>query len=133
MNNKRNILGNKAEEETTKLLTSYGYWAFNIPKGVKGQPFDIIACKENVNWFVDVKHLENNKLSFDFNRIEPNQLTSMNYAKNFSNIKNLGFVIRVDRDCCGFLFLHYDELINMQEKGLKSVKIADLKNFEELI
>ena len=133
MNNVRNELGNKAEKEVVDCFVSYGFWAFNIPKSVKGQPFDIIACKNNCNWFVDVKHLEKNKLSFNFDRIEPNQRTSMKYAKMFANISNLGFVIRAERDSFRHLFLSYDKLIELEGKGYKSVKISELENLEDLL
>lgn len=131
-------VGRIAEKDVEKLFSSHGYWALLVQKGPNGQPFDLIAIKEKENkvykWFVDVKHLRGKVASFTFDRIEANQLTSMKYARSFAGIKdNLGFVITPDLGESRYLYLPYDKLIEMKEKGLKSVKIADLENFEELL
>lgn len=139
MGSKQNLLGRKSEREMEDFFASHGYWALNIPRGPNGQPFDFVACKggdsENLikGWFLDVKHIEKEKASFDFNRIEPNQRTSMRYARMFARLPNLGFIIRTERDPQSFLYLSYDKLIELEEKGLKSVKINELERFENLI
>lgn len=130
---KQNVEGRKAENEVANLLTSYRYWGLPVQKGPNGQPFDIVACRDNIPWFLDVKHLESNKNVFNFDRIEPNQKTSMKYAKNFAGNKNLGFVIVLDRESFKYLFLHYDKFVELEQKGYKSVKLTDLENFEDII
>lgn len=130
---KQNIVGKQAEFNVASLFKKNKYWALNIPKTVAGQPFDIIACKEDIAWLVDVKHLEANKASFAFERIEPNQRTSMSYAKVLAKMKNLGFVIEWERDVSRHFFLSYDKLIEMEENGLKSVRIEELEVFDDLL
>lgn len=135
---KQNIVGRKAEKDVEELFNKHGYWALNIPKSISGQPFDFVACKGVIfepyvdAWFIDVKHIED-KISFDFNRIEPNQRTAMKFARNFSKLRKLGFVILTEREPSRFFYLTYDKLLELEEKGFKSVKISELEDFEELI
>lgn len=126
-------LGDDTEKDIAKFFRGLGYWVFIIPKKIGGQPFDIIASKNNVSWFVDAKHLEENKASFPFSRIEPNQETSMNYARTFANITNVGFVIKWERDNSRLFFLNYEQFINFKKNGVKSVKISDLQDLERMI
>lgn len=133
MKSKQLILGNKVEQCIAKIFKENKYWAYIIPKKISGQPFDVIACRKNTNWFIDAKHLESDKASFPFDRIEPNQRTSMGYARIFAGIQNLGFAIQWDRDDSRVFFLSYDKLIELEEKGLKSAKIESLDDFTEVI
>ena len=133
MISKQNIVGKKSENDISTLFKSRKYWALIIPKTVAGQPFDIIACKEDVAWLIDVKHLEASKASFAFERIEPNQRTSMYYAKAIANMKNLGFVINWERDVSRHFFLSYDKLTEMEKNGLKSARIEELEVLEDLL
>lgn len=129
MNSTQLILGNGSEEYVAQWLKSKKYWAYILPKKVGGQPFDIIACKENIVWMVDVKHIED-KASFPFSRIEPNQRTSMRYARELANITNLGFVIKTNRDNLSLYFLSFDNLLELEKNGAKSVKIEALPKWE---
>lgn len=133
MKSKQMIVGNNTEAFVAKLFQENKYWAYILPKKIGGQPFDVIACKNDVIWFVDAKHLEAEEASFSFERIEPNQRTSMRYARNFAGINNLGFVIRWDRDDSRVFFLSYDKLVELEQNGVKSVKIESLENFMEVI
>lgn len=133
MGKKQNILGNKTEVEIAEFLRGKGYWALIVQKGPNGQPFDIIAGREDVTWYIDAKHLEGDKVSFSFDRIEPNQRTSMGYARNFALIKRLGFVIKWERDNSRLFYLSYDKLIELEKKGFKSVKINDLEDYGEML
>lgn len=138
--------GNESEKIVALFYKRKGYWAYILPKKVNGQPVDIIAMKENINWFVDAKHLIAEKKSFPFSRIEPNQKDSMQYAKNFAKIKNIGFVIvvgleqleridlkAIENGLINAFFLPYDKLIELEEKGFKSVKIEELESFQEVL
>ncbi len=129
MGNVQNIVGNSTEDYIANFLRENGYWAYILPKKAGGQPFDIIACRYDDVWFVDAKHLEKEKASFTFDRIEPNQKTSMLYAQNFAHITNMGFVIYWDRMPEKLFFLSYDGYKAMEKDGLKSVKIEDLLEF----
>lgn len=126
-------LGNSTEKRVSNFFHNKGYWSIILPKNVNGQPFDIIACKENSTWFVDAKHLESSKASFPFDRIESNQELSMRFAKEFANINNLGFVVEWERADYSLFFLSYEEFIKMKKNGSKSVKISDLAILEDII
>lgn len=127
---KQNQIGHKTETEVANFFNNYNYWAFIIPKGINGQPFDIIARRRNETWFIDAKHLEAGCVSFPFSRIEPNQITSMQYAKCIAEIKdNMGFVIKQENN---FYFMSYDYYLNHKDSS-KSVKLSDLPKLDNLI
>lgn len=129
----QNIVGDSTEQFIANFLRENGYWAYILPKKVGGQPFDIIACRYNNIWFVDAKHLEKEKASFTFDRIEPNQKTSMLYAQQFAHISNMGFIIYWERNIEKLYFLSYNNLCDMLKNGKKSVKIEELEDFEVLL
>ena len=136
--NKQLQVGNEVEEAVAKMFKKHGYWAHIMQKSRVGQPVDIVALKGDVpGWLVDAKHLEKGKKSFPFSRIEANQATTLDYARNFSKIKNLGFVIgleddkTLENDFSKLYFLDYDTYIDCLKKEQKSVKIEVLKDFEE--
>ena len=79
------------------------------------------------------KHLEEEKASFSFERIEPNQKTSMSYAQNFAHITNMGFVIYWERTPEKLYFLPYDRVLRSEQEGKKSVKIEDLDEFKAVL
>ena len=122
-------VGNEAEDYIAKFFKSKGYWAYITPKKFNGQPIDIIAIKGQDAWLVDAKHLRKEDKSFPFSRIEPNQRNSMEYAKKFANITNVGFCICWDICPEKVFFLSYDKLIEIEEKGRKSAKIEELEDF----
>jgi hypothetical protein len=132
-NSKQNDVGKATETIIADFLREKGYWAYILPKKVGGQPFDIVACRCNCVWMVDAKHLESEKASFSFDRIEPNQRTAMMYARTFANISNIGFVIYWERNTTQLYFLHYDKWQEMAKQGQKSAKIDDLEIFGDLL
>lgn len=133
MSNIQNTVGNSTEKLISNSFMECRYWAYILPKKVGGQPFDIIACKGNNTWFIDAKHLEANKASFAFDRIEPNQKTSMMYAHAYANIQNLGFAIVWDRTPDKIYFFPYLDYLEMEKNGEKSVKIDSLQDLKDLI
>lgn len=133
MNNKQNKIGDRTESIIAQRFSQNNFWAYILPKKIGGQPFDIIACKDSCAWMVDAKHLEADKASFPFDRIEPNQRTSMLFAKTFANIKNIGFMIIWERKPENIYFLSYDNFCELEKQGAKSIKIELLKTFEEVI
>lgn len=133
MKSVQNIVGDSTENYTANFLRENGYWAYILPKKVGGQPFDIIACRYDDIWFLDAKHLENEKASFSFERIEPNQKTSMSYAQNFAHITNMGFVIYWERNPETLYFLPYERVRKMESDGQKSVKIEELNEFKVVL
>nr|DAR59166.1 MAG TPA: recombination protein [Caudoviricetes sp.] len=133
MKSVQNIVGDSTENYTANFLRENGYWAYILPKKVGGQPFDIIACRCDDIWFLDAKHLEKEKASFSFERIEPNQKTSMSYAQNFAHITNMGFVIYWERTPETLYFLPYERVRKMEADGQKSVKIEELNEFKVVL
>lgn len=135
MSKKQNELGKLTEKDIiAQYFKSKKYWAFVIPKTINGQPFDIIAIRHNDIWLVDAKHLEEKKASFSFDRIEANQITSMMYAEKYANVDgHLGFIIYWEREPNKLFYLNYDNYIDLSQKGLKSVKIQELEDMEDLL
>lgn len=134
MGKKQNDLGKETEEEIAEFFNSFDYWVYVMPKKINGQPFDIIARRENDVWFVDAKHLRKDEASFAFNRIEPNQITSMSYANNVANIyDNMGFIIIWDRTPGKFYYFPYEQFKEMRSKGEKSVKFEKLLDLERIL
>lgn len=135
MSIKQNQIGKTTEKEiVAQYFKTKRYWAFVIPKTINGQPFDLIALRQKDIWLVDAKHLESEKVSFAFSRIEPNQITSMMYAKKYANvIGHLGFIIYWEREPNSLFYLDYDNFIELSQKGAKSVKISDLEIVEDII
>ena len=131
--NTQNIVGKKTEDFIHDFFKQHKFWVFIIPKSVKGQPFDIIARKGDTNniWFIDAKHLESDKASFSFSRIEPNQITSMRYAEYFCGItKQMGFVIYWERTN-SLYYMDWQKFKQFDSDGKKSIKITELEKFDE--
>ena len=124
------------EKLVCKKFKEFGYWCFNIPKKVEGQPCDIVASKKNgktfLVWLVDAKHVREEEVSFDFDRVEPNQITSMRYARDFAGLENLGFAIFFARlkSLYWLPFNFYEELI---KQGAKSINMRFLTPFVEVL
>jgi Holliday junction resolvase len=83
-------IGNFYEEEFKKYMASKGYWVHLLANNKYGQPFDVIAVKDNKAWFIDVKHCASNR--FVTSRIEANQQSAFEFALECGN-RNCGFAI----------------------------------------
>lgn len=94
LNKIKNKLGKTSENYMEKVFKQHKYFAYKTTSEVGKQPVDFIGFKKDKILFVDIKHLDHTKKSFDFSRIELNQLTSMEYASkcldyNMNDINNL--------------------------------------------
>ncbi len=128
-------LGTATEKFIAKTLKNYGYWVYNMPKKTNGQPCDIVAIKGGnsfLAWLIDGKHVRDEEVSFSFNRIEANQISSMNYAHNYAKINNIGFCIFFDRDK-QLRWFPFEKYLDMYNKGFKSVNMNDLELFTEVL
>lgn len=126
-------VGNDAERFVKDIFKKYGFWAYNTPKSKDGsQPVDIVAMKDNINWLLDVKHVRTEEISFDFSRIEANQLTCMDYARNFAGVRRLGFAIVFERKNCCY-YMTFDKYLELKEQGRKSVRFDELLTLEDHI
>ena len=126
--------GNRAERDIGLLFKKHGFWAHTFAKSQSGsQPVDVVAIRENECWLLDVKHIRKEEVSFPFVRIEPNQWSCLDYARNFAKIKNVGIAVRHENDEIFAYWLSYDKLLSMKQNGSKSVKLSDLEVLEELL
>lgn len=129
-------VGNSTEEHVINVFKKNHYWAYLTPRKLGGQPVDIIAIKGNpsVSWLVDAKHVDYKKVSFDLNRIEPNQWTTMLYANEWANIpiKNMGFAIEFDR-VGAIYWLPYEIALEMSKNGEKSINLSKMQLLEEVL
>lgn len=132
-------LGNATEKFIVKTLKGFGYWSYNIPKKTNGQPCDIVTIKgkdngQIITWLIDGKHVRDKDVSFDFCRVESNQITSMRYARDFAHIpvERLGFAIFFDRDK-QLRWLPFQVFEAAIEAGSKSVNMHDLVLFTEVL
>ena len=71
MNNKR--LGTEFEREVVEMLKANGFWVHFLVANHGGQPFDIIAVRDNHAIAIECKTLEDNKRYFPLSRLEENQ------------------------------------------------------------
>lgn len=130
MNNKK--IGNITENKVAEIFRENEYWVYITPLKTNGQPVDIIAINNSSSWLVDAKHVNTSKPSFTFDRIEPNQITSLMYANNFAKIQNLGFAIEFDRDG-NVYWLSFQKFVEMSKNGQKSINMNELELFKEVI
>lgn len=132
-------IGNKTEKTTSQILREKGYWVYNCPRSNTGsQPVDLFAAKRKNNntllWFIDGKHVRKQEISFVLDRIEPNQWASLKYIYEFAKIdaEKMGFAVEFERDM-NIYWLPYLKALRMAENGQKSIKVSELKLFEEVL
>lgn len=125
-------IGDEYEDKVIEMLHDSGHWVYHVPKKVSGQPVDIIAAKGSKLMLVDAKHVRYKDVSFKFDRIEPNQWSSMGYAREFAGIECLGFAIFFERTN-EMYWLHYDVALDRYNKGEKSIHMSYLKPFKEML
>ena len=87
--------GKKGEETVVDFFSERHFWVHLVKRGPSGsQPLDIIAIRQNESWLVDAKYISAGKCGrFSFEDIQPNQVESMHYARDYAGIDNLGFVL----------------------------------------
>lgn len=91
MTNNNKKIGNTKEKIVANELSRLGYWVHIFAQNKQGQPFDIIAMKNNQVLMGDVKSCLKGR--FDFSRIEPNQFTSMELALQKGNTNIYFFLV----------------------------------------
>ena len=132
--------GIKGESIVVNLFRTYGYWTHLVQRNRSGsQPVDIIAIKEYEDldgrrlpriWLIDAKYVERGD-RFDFNDIQPNQIESLRYAKDFAKIKrNAGFGIIFGEFDEQVYFLPLDKYEEIVANGGKSVHRKDMQSID---
>ncbi len=126
-------IGSDCEKEVSSILRKHKYWVYRCPVKTGGQPMDIIAAKTNkitYFWLIDAKHVREENPSFTLSRIEPNQWATMDFARNFAGLQNLGFAIKFDRT--GKIYwLSYDNALKLKNEDIKSINLSMLEEFEK--
>ncbi len=125
-NNK--IIGNEFEKEFALYLQEKGMFVYNLPNKSTGQPFDIIATKNNVFYGFECKHCKGNV--FSLSRVEDNQVQVFKKLQK-SNTNNYYFVFK----CEVFntiKFCEADYIIDCLRYMRKNIDLSVLKDIEEL-
>lgn len=116
-------LGNDFEREFCDTLSQMGFWCYNLPSKIEGQPFDVIACLNKKTFVIDCKVCKNDVFSLD--RVEDNQYSSMMRFHKCGNgwgyfaMKTSEGVFMVD---AGVLFRWRDLNLSKKSLSLDSIK-----------
>lgn len=95
MSNKK--IGNTTERMFAGLMHKEGWWVHIVKDKLNGQPFDIIMSKNNVTWFMDIKHVKEGQDYFPIDRIEENQRNAMKLLETCGTDKT-GFIFYFESD-----------------------------------
>lgn len=130
--------GAKGEMIAQKFFREHGYWVHLMGRSASGsQPVDLIAVKGiekgNQVWLLDVKFVSSSKPSFGFDDIQPDQLTTFRYAREYAHLTNLGFLIVFERDLDNPRYLPYGEYLQKVDKGQKSMNMDYICKMEEIL
>ena len=120
--------GNNFEKEICKMLSKdYGFWALNIPQTNVGQPCDIVAIKNNICLLIDCKMCQTRN-TFNFERIEPNQFTAMDFFEAKAGGKAL-FVFKSTKG--KILCVEWETVRSKIDNMETTIKIVDCPLFEQ--
>lgn len=86
LTNTTSKIGRVTEKYVADYLFEKGWGVILIPKRLGGQPFDLIALKNNEFLAGDVKHILYGN-TFPLLRIEPNQISALNLMKARGNTR----------------------------------------------
>ena len=124
MSEKQTYIGNNCETQALDWLKENGYWCHLFRRSRNGQPCDIIALSGEKAFLIDAKHCVGDR--FATSRIEPNQRTSMLYAK-LLGVKNAGFMIWFESDKTWRWLPFSEELLKV--KSIEKDKIEKMGDF----
>lgn len=132
MSEGRVLIGGRTEKDIARILSKKGYWVLIVPKSASGsQPVDIVAMKGSNNILLDAKHLRKKDELFELSRIEPNQWSSMEFAKKYCELKNLGFAIAYECDN-SVRWLSYEIALSLKNRGRASISYKSLPLFDDV-
>jgi Holliday junction resolvase len=123
LNNKKS--GTSFEYDFIHCLSREGFWAHKFQDNVNGQPFDVIAARNNRTFIFDCKDCKND--IFPLSRIEENQYNAMMLWMECGNSEGL-FAIRCSK---GIRIIQLSVLIFLKAKGVKVVNRNDLLWFSK--
>lgn len=116
--------GDKLEQEVAEYLACTGFWVYRTPSGLKGQPFDLIAIRNDKAFLIECKYCS--KDVFTTSRIEENQKnTARVWAKAGNDCNNLLVAIKYD-DSPVYLF-PFDIILKVKRisKPLKGLTLEE--------
>lgn len=115
-------VGKRAEQYVADYLFKKGWFVILIPKKISGQPFDLIALKDDKFIAGDVKHIQSGD-TFRLNRVEPNQQTAFFLMRNKGNT-NFGLIFKFKNDM-GVYYIR-DSDINWDAGYIKKSEMSKL-------
>ena len=83
MTNHNRKTGTSFERDLCQELARHGFWAHNLAQNSAGQPFDVIAARNNRTYPIDCKVCEHDV--FRLVRIEENQFSAMTLWRDTGN------------------------------------------------
>ncbi len=114
-NNK--VIGNDFEKEFALYLQDKGMFVYNLPNKHTGQPFDIIATKNNKFFAFECKHCKGN--IFSLSRVEDNQMQAL---KKLEKVKSNNYF---------FVFKFNDEIRFCKARFIKDKLKTDKKIYRD--
>jgi len=116
VSNKSN--GTRFEHEFAEYLSDRGFWVHRIQDNKNGQPFDVIAAKDESVFVFDCKDCSNEV--FLFSRMEENQRNAMKLWTECGNI-NAFYAVRYGSSV--YMFEASDLIAYEKEDGMKNISV----------
>jgi penicillin-binding protein-related factor A (putative recombinase) len=134
MSRKSRDNGERGERLASSWFREHGYWAHITKRNNQGsQPVDLVAIRKKGGQYrallADVKYVESGS-SLPFSDIQPNQVEAMRYAKDFSGIDDLGFIVIFGSISERIMFYHFSEFEDDVRLGLRSKNAALMDTME---
>lgn len=126
--------GKRGEKIVSDFLANRFYWVHSIQRRPNGsQPVDIVAIHANKPILLDAKYVNASKKDyFSFSDVQSDQETSMEYAKKYASIKNVGFAIVLEQDEQSPRYLSYEDYISARyingKEGIHALTLPLLKD-----
>ncbi len=120
--------GSRFEQFFGNLLSHNGFWAHIFQDNKNGQPFDIIATKNNIPYAFDCKECESDR--FQLSRMEPNQISAMNRWLETGNEKAY-FAIKFNTSF-NIYIVPFQVLNERRLAGIKSITESEIMKVCEL-
>ncbi|MDE6182058.1 MAG: Holliday junction resolvase RecU [Eubacteriales bacterium] len=120
-------IGNNFEKEFAKWLANKGMFVYNLPNKANGQPFDILAAKNNVFLAFECKNCT--KDYFPLSRVEDNQIQSFKKLESTGNY-NYYFIFNFNGDIrfctAGYIQCHLDKNKTIHKDELLPLNILEV-------
>ena len=120
-------IGNDFERDFAKWLSKEkGMFVYNLPNKINGQPFDILAAKNNKFFAFECKNCS--KDYFPLSRVEDNQIQAFNKLNSTGNY-NYYFIFNFSGDIrvcmAGYIYCYLDTSKTIHKDELLPLNILD--------